>query len=59
MKKKKCNCPIYCKFCGAKLGKDYIGHFCQTANCQWQFGVDDCIGNIEKRRLRSDKNEKK
>lgn len=30
----KCNCPIYCRFCGARLKKDHIGHYCPTANCQ-------------------------
>ena len=30
---------IYCKYCGAKLKKDYIGKYCGTRNCQWEFGV--------------------
>lgn len=36
------NCPIYCKYCGAKLKRDPVGHYCPTHNCQWQFGVTDC-----------------
>jgi len=43
---KKCSCPIYCKYCGAKLKKDIVGHYCPTENCQWHHGVDDCY--IEK-----------
>ncbi len=23
----RCDCPIYCKFCGAKLRRDYVGIF--------------------------------
>ena len=30
---------IYCKYCGAKLKKDYIGKYCGTRNCQWEFGI--------------------
>ena len=39
---KKCNCPIYCRFCGSKLKKDNVGHYCPQKNCQWQYGVDNC-----------------
>lgn len=39
---KKCGCPIYCKYCGAKLKKDYVGHYCPTHNCDWQHGVRHC-----------------
>lgn len=35
-------CPIYCRFCGAVLKKDYIGHYCTTSNCTNQYGVDGC-----------------
>ena len=42
MAKRKCDCPIYCKFCGAKLILDYVGHRCPTHNCQWEDGVDEC-----------------
>ena len=40
---KKCNCPIYCKFCGARLKKDNVGHYCPTDNCQWEYGVNNCV----------------
>jgi hypothetical protein len=40
--KKKCDCPIYCIYCGAKLKKDCVGHYCPSTNCQWSFGVDNC-----------------
>lgn len=32
---------IYCKYCGAKLKRDYVGPLCPTHNCQWQHGVPD------------------
>ena len=35
-------CPIYCKYCGAKLKRDNVGHYCPTRNCQWQYGVSGC-----------------
>ena len=41
--KSKCGCPIYCRFCGAKLKKDYVGHYCGTSNCQCCYGVDKCV----------------
>ena len=40
--KKKCNCPIYCRFCGAKLKKDTVGHYCPSKNCSWSLGVEGC-----------------
>jgi len=40
--RKKCNCPIYCRFCGARLKKDRIGHYCPTYNCQWRYGIPGC-----------------
>lgn len=39
---KKCDCPIYCKYCGAKLKKDPVGHYCPTDNCPWRNGTDNC-----------------
>jgi hypothetical protein len=42
--RKKCDCPLYCKYCGAKLRRDSIGHYCPTKNCQWQHGVKGCLG---------------
>ena len=39
---KKCDCPVRCKYCGAKLRKDQAGHYCPTDNCQWRYGVDGC-----------------
>jgi hypothetical protein len=41
--KKKCDCPIYCRYCGAKLMKDHVGHYCPTPNCQNQYGADNCL----------------
>ena len=38
-----CGCPIYCRYCGAKLRRDHVGHYCPTKNCQWQFGVANCV----------------
>jgi hypothetical protein len=32
---------IYCKYCGARLKKDYIGRYCPTENCQWQHGLPE------------------
>jgi len=40
--KKKCDCPIYCRFCGVRLKKDHVGHYCPSENCSWSFGVDEC-----------------
>jgi len=31
----KCDCPIHCKYCGAQLRIDQVGHYCPTKNCQW------------------------
>lgn len=39
---KKDGCPLYCKYCGAKLKLDNVGHYCPTRNCQWEHGVADC-----------------
>lgn len=38
----KCGCPYRCKFCGARLVRDWIGHKCPTRNCQWEHGVQGC-----------------
>lgn len=51
----KCGCPIYCRFCGAKLKKDNIGHYCPTSNCQNQYGVDGCTEEEIKERKLKDK----
>lgn len=34
---KKIDGYVYCKYCGAKLKKDFVGKFCPTKNCQWQY----------------------
>lgn len=39
----KCQCPIYCRFCGAKLKRDIVGHYCPTDNCQEQYEVKGCV----------------
>lgn len=31
-----------CRFCGARLKKDGVGHYCPTRNCQNQYGVREC-----------------
>lgn len=41
-----CACPIYCKYCGDKLRRDSIGHYCPTHNCQWEHGVKDCVPQV-------------
>jgi hypothetical protein len=38
----KCECPIYCKYCGEKRRRDFVGHYCPTKNCQWQHGFSTC-----------------
>lgn len=38
-------CPIYCRYCGAKLRRDTVGHYCPTHSCQWQHGVATCTCN--------------
>lgn len=43
MKRKKCSCPIYCRFCGARLKRDPVGHLCPSRNCQWEHGVPGCM----------------
>lgn len=32
---------IRCKYCGAKLKKDFIGYYCPTKNCDWQYGIPE------------------
>lgn len=39
---RKCNCPIYCKYCARHRSKDSTGHYCKTRNCQWQHGYPNC-----------------
>jgi hypothetical protein len=31
-----------CRFCGARLKQDSVGHYCPTKNCQYQHGVKEC-----------------
>lgn len=38
----KCDCPVYCKYCGAKRRRDSVGHYCPTKNCQWHHGYSNC-----------------
>lgn len=38
----KCKCPLYCKYCGRRRSRDWIGHYCKTENCHWQHGYADC-----------------
>jgi hypothetical protein len=33
---------LTCRFCGARLKLDSVGHYCPTKNCQYQFGVKEC-----------------
>lgn len=41
--KRACGCPTHCKYDGARLRRDAVGHYCPTRNCQWEFGVPDCM----------------
>ena len=43
--KRKCDCPIYCRYCGRKRSRDSVGHYCKTHNCQWRHGYSECYGN--------------
>lgn len=29
----------YCRYCGARLRRDWIGQFCPSENCQWHHGL--------------------
>lgn len=29
----------YCKYCCARLGRDWLGQWCPTKNCQWHHGL--------------------
>lgn len=40
---KQCECPLYCRYCGAGLRQDWLGHYCPTHNCQWAHGVEGCL----------------
>ena len=42
MNQRRCNCPTFCKYCGAELKRDPIGHYCPTKNCQFHQGVSTC-----------------
>lgn len=57
MGKRKCKCPIYCTYCGAKLKCDAIGHYCGTKNCQWQYSANNCMVGLY-RLLKPKENEK-
>lgn len=37
-----CQCPMRCKYCGARRRRDQVGHYCPTANCDWQHGYRGC-----------------
>jgi hypothetical protein len=34
-----CERLIYCKKCGARLKRDFIGPRCPTVSCQWNHGI--------------------
>lgn len=38
----RCGCAYRCKYCGAKLHSDPVGHLCPTKGCQWEKGVKGC-----------------
>jgi hypothetical protein len=42
-RRRRCECPRRCKYCGARLHRDPMGHLCPTRNCQWQHGVPGCV----------------
>ncbi|MFA5187647.1 MAG: hypothetical protein WC551_14295 [Patescibacteria group bacterium] len=31
----------HCKYCGARLRRDYVGQYCPTVNCQWHHGLTE------------------
>ena len=35
--RRRCACPVHCKYCGAQLRIDPMGHYCPTRNCQWSY----------------------
>jgi hypothetical protein len=41
-RRKNDGCPLYCKYCGARLRLDSVGHYCPTRKCKWRYGVQDC-----------------
>lgn len=43
---KGCDCPLYCKYCGAKFRRDPVGHLCSSKNCQWEHGVPGCQNGV-------------
>ncbi len=38
----KCECPIYCRYCGRRRSRDHVGLYCKTKNCQWSHGYRTC-----------------
>jgi len=36
------DCPLYCRYCGARLKRDHVSCYCPTANCQWYLGASTC-----------------
>jgi hypothetical protein len=44
-KPKRCDCPVYCRYCGRKRSRDAVGHYCKTRNCQWEHGYKSCTLN--------------
>lgn len=30
-----------CKYCGAVMKEDSVGHYCPTPNCDWQHGIPE------------------
>jgi len=45
-----CSCAsgVRCRYCGALLSRDMIGHYCPTVNCQWEHGLDECVIAVAK-----------
>jgi hypothetical protein len=40
---------VSCRYCGAKLRRDFVGQYCPTDNCQWRHGLpkeDDIPRNV-------------
>ena len=45
----KCNCLVYCKYCGRRRSRDSAGHYCKTKNCQQQHGYKGCALHKQKK----------
>ena len=45
----RCDCPLYCRYCGGKRKRDNVGHLCGTPNCQWKFGFSTCTLHEDRR----------